>query len=199
MKNILSVLLIAACIIYSSSCKPKDSKPDQTSNENSTMKTVPTHTTTDSDSLLAMIKNMTKIKPEKVKEMKEAAEVILEHRNKEGQNKSYIILDKQLWEYEFIFTGKKMSGIDQFAGYWIDFSEDLTYEYGHYQDVLGSGRYTYSLASGLLLLIDNSDKIKPQEFEAKLFDVTLVMDGNNIYQDHNYNAKLKRITERPNK
>jgi len=157
------------------------------------------NTSVDSDSLLAMVTNMIKIKPKEVAPMRRAAEAILVHRNKETDNKAHIILDKDLWEFEFIFSGKKMSAVNQLAGYWIDFSEDLTYTYGYYQDVKGNGRYTYSPESGLLLMMDNSDNIKPMEFEAKLFDQTLVMDGNDIYKDNNYNAKLKRIAQRPTK
>ena len=142
---------------------------------------------------------MKKVQPEEIEPMNQDAEVIIAHRYKETERKSYIMLDKDLWEYEFIFSGKQMSAVNQLKGYWIDFSEDLTYTYGHYQEVMGSGRYTFSLDSGLLLLIDDNKKIKPQEFEAKLFDQTLIMDGNEIYKDNNYNAKLKRIIERPTK
>jgi len=157
------------------------------------------NTSIDSDSLLAIVTNMTKIRPGEVKGMKEDAEVIITHRYKETGKKAHIILDKDLWEFEFIFSGRKMSAPNQFAGYWIDFAEDMTYTYGHYQEVKGNGRYTFNLDTGLLLLIDNSDNIKPMEFEAKLFDQTLVMDGNDIYKDNNYNAKLKRITQRPSR
>jgi hypothetical protein len=62
---------------------------------------------------------------------------------------------------------------------------------------MGTGIYTFDLTSGLLLLIDDSDDVKPQEFEAKLFDKSLIMDGNEIYRDNNYNAKLRRIETKP--
>ncbi len=203
MKNILSLLIIIGCLIYASGCKDKkNEKPigDKVETAKSGKTLIESmNTSMESDSLLAMITNMTKIRPEEVKAMKEDADVIINHRYKETGKKSYIILDKDLWEFEFIFSGKKMSAPNQLAGYWIDFSEDMTYTYGHYQEKKGSGQYTYNLDTGLLLLIDNSENIKPQEYEAKLFDQTLVMDGNDIYKDNNYNAKLKRITERPTK
>jgi hypothetical protein len=188
-------------MIFAISCKNTTNEKtaeDNNSTVTSGRKLVETiKTSIDSDSLLAMITNMTKIEPNEVKDMRQSAEVIINHRYKETERKSFILLDKDLWEFEFIFMGKKMSAINQFAGYWIDFSEDLTYTYGLFQEVKGSGKYTYSLDTGLLLLIDNNEEIKPQEFEAKLFDQTLVMDGNAIYRDNNYNAKLKRITQRP--
>lgn len=189
-------------MIFNTSCKEKQANQDDNNTETPKSKKVVVEqmdTDLDSDSLLMMITNMIKITPEEVKSMKEDAEVIINHRYKETDRKSFIILDKDLWEFEFIFSGKKMSAINQFEGYWIDFSEDLTYTYGRFEEVLGNGKYTYSLSTGLLLLIDNSQHIKPLEFEAKLFDKTLVMDGNHIYKDNNYNAKLKRITEIPKK
>ena len=203
MKNILSFLLIIGCLINLSSCdgskKEKPTEDNIVSTTPTKVDVAPSNTSLDSDSLLIMVKNMTKIKPYEVIPMKNDAEVIIAHRHKETNKKSYIILDKDLWEFEFIFSGKEMTKPSQLDCCWIDFSEDLTYTYGYFQEVLGEGRYAYSLDSGLLLLIDNSDQIKPQEFEAKLFDQTLVMDGNNIYKDNNYNAKLRRITERPTK
>lgn len=206
MKNILYLLLIIGCISFTISCKQESATAGDQSitNAGNGVKAKRaivevSNNAIDSDSLLILIKNMTRIKPNEIEGMKQDAEVIINHRYKQTAKKSYIILDKDLWEYEFIFSGKKMSAINQFAGCWIDFSEDMTYTYGQYEKQIGGGIYTYSPESGLLLLIDNSDKIKPQEFEAKLFDQTLVMDGNDIYKDNNYNAKLKRITERPKK
>ena len=202
MKNILSLLLIIGCAILVFSCKSDGAKAgNEESNAKTSTKDVidPIKTSLDSDSILAMVTNMIKIKPHEVAGMKQDAELIINHRLKETGEKSHIILDKGLWEFEFIFVGRARPGPNQLSGYWVDFSEDLTYTFGQYQDVLGGGRYHYSIDSGLLLMINDSDKIKPQEFEAKIFDVTLIMDGNHIYRDNNYNAKLKRITERPTK
>ena len=149
------------------------------------------------NSLLTIVKNMAKIKPNQVPDMKREAKVIINHRYKQTEKKAYIILDKDMWEYEFVFTGKTMTKPGQLAGMWIDFNEDQTYSYGYYDENQGTGIYTFDLASGLLLLIDDSDTVKPQEFEAKLFDKSLIMDGNEIYKDNNYNAKLRRIETKP--
>lgn len=203
MKNILSFLLIIGCLFSLSSCdgskKEKTNEVDNNANAATKVTVKPSNNTLDSDSLLMLVKNMTKIKPYEVLQMKGDAEIIINHRYKETNKKSTILLDKDLWEFEFIFSGKKMTAPNQLEGCWIDFSEDLTYTYGYFQEEQGSGRYAYSIDTGLLLLIDDSDQVKPQEFEAKLFDITLVMDGNDIYKDNNYNAKLKRITQRPTK
>jgi len=203
MKNILSYLLIILLAIAVTSCKNEQKDNTATDAEKEVKSGVslvsPKVEDLSSDTLLAMITNMTKINPAEVAPMKRAAEAIINHRQKISERKSHIILDNHLWEFEFIFSGRKMSAVNQLAGYWIDFAEDLTYTYGLNQEVLGSGRYTFSLDTGLLLMIDNSDAIKPQEFAVNITDQTLILDGNDIYRDNNYNAKLKRITERPNK
>ena len=212
MKNILSLLIFIACIFYTSSCKEKNvnasesdsSIVDQEEMKDGGVKSTKTiaqksNALIDSDELLRLIKNMSKVYPAEVEGMKQDAEIIINHRYKETNRKSFAIIEKDLWEYEYIFFGKEMSGKNQFDGCWLDFENDMTYTYGHYQDVQGSGKYTFSLESGLLLLIDDANNVKPQEFKTKVFDQTLVTIGNNIYKDNNYNAKMKRITERPKK
>ncbi|MDF1698171.1 MAG: hypothetical protein P1U56_20150 [Saprospiraceae bacterium] len=199
MKNIISLLLILSCVIFTVSCKEKINKAVDSESTDATSTDIASNSSLLQDTLMAKIKNMTKIYPEEVQGLIDDAKVIINHRWKETDRKSFIMLDKDLWEYEFIFTGKSMSKPNEFDGYWIDFSEDLTYTYGRFQEDLGKGTYTYSIDSGLLLLIDDSPSIKPQEFEAKLFDQTLIMDGNSIYKDNNYNAKLTRITSKPSR
>lgn len=195
MKNILSFILLVTITVFASSCK--QDKTSKTASTTTEAKKPETTVINAENSLISIVKNMTKIKTTQVPDMKKAAKVIIDHRYKQTGKKPYIILDKELWEYEFIFTGKTMTKPGQLAGMWIDFNEDQTYTYGYYEDQQGSGIYTYDLGTGLLLLIDDSDEIKPQEFEAKLFDKSLIMDGNEIYKDNNYNAKLRRITEKP--
>ncbi|MFT4535590.1 MAG: hypothetical protein ACJA1A_002853 [Saprospiraceae bacterium] len=195
MKNILSLILLITITAFASSCK-QDKKEANESVSVEAKKPETTKITTD-NSLLNIVKNMAKVKAAQVPDMKREAKVIIDHRYKQTDKKAYIILDKDLWEYEFVFTGKTMTKPGQLAGMWIDFNEDQTYSYGYYDQNYGEGIYTFDLDSGLLLLIDNGDEIKPQEFEAKLFDRSLIMDGNEIYRDNNYNAKLRRIDAKP--
>jgi hypothetical protein len=182
-------------MISTTSCKQDKST---VSNNGSTEPKKPETTViTKDNSLLTIVKNMGKVKANQVPDMKREATVIINHRYKQTEKKPYIILDKDMWEYEFVFTGKTMTKPGQLAGMWIDFNEDQTYSYGYYEENMGTGIYTFDLTSGLLLLIDDSDDVKPQEFEAKLFDKSLIMDGNEIYRDNNYNAKLRRIETKP--
>jgi len=195
MKNILSLLLLITICLSAISCK-QETKP--TGFEDSQKKIKPETTLVTMDnSLLSIVKNMAKTKVQNVPGLKKEAIAIINHRYKQTERKAYIILDKDLWEYEFVFTGKTMTKPGQLAGMWIDFNEDQSYTYGYYEDTVGSGIYTFDLNSTLLLLIDDSDEIKPQEFETKLFDKSMIMDGNAIYRDNNYNAKLRRIETKP--
>ena len=180
---------------FATSCK--QDKTSTAANTSVEAKKPETTVVTADNSLLTIVKNMAKVKVAQVPGMKQDANVIINHRYKQTEKKSYIILDKDMWEYEFVFTGKSMTKPGQLAGMWIDFNEDQTYSYGYYDENQGTGIYTYDLNSGLLLLIDDSDEIKPQEFEAKLFDRSLIMDGNEIYKDNNYNAKLRRVATKP--
>ena len=129
MKNILSLLIFIACVLFTSSCKEKNAITSTTGNSTvsqdedkevgvKTIKNVAQLPSAfiDSDELLRMIKNMAKVNEGEIPGMKEDAEVIINHRLKESGNKSFAILEKDLWEYDFIFLGKEMSSVNQFAG-----------------------------------------------------------------------------------
>ncbi len=195
MKNILSFILLIVFTAFATSCK--QDKASAKENIVTEAKKPETTVITADNSLLTIVKNMAKVHEDRIPGLKSDAMVIINHRYKQTEKKAYIILDKDIWEYEFVFTGKTMTKPGQLAGMWIDFNEDQTYSYGYYDENQGTGIYTYDLDSGLLLLIDDSDKVKPQEFEAKLFDRSLILDGNEIYKDNNYNAKLRRVVEKP--
>lgn len=195
MKNILSLVVFIGLVLICMGCKT-DKSGDITSQVVEAKK--PKTTVIDDEtSVISIIKNMAKTSPSEAAELKKQAKAIIDYRYKENNRKAFILLDMDLWEYEFVFTGKTMTKPGQLFGHWIDFHEDMTYTYGQHLESTGSGIYTYSIDSGLLLMIDDNDNIKPQEYEAKLFDRTLIMDGNEIYGDNNYNAKLRRITEKP--
>ncbi len=195
MKNILSLLVIVILCTSSLGCKSKTDDKSNKISSNSSSTSVKMGS--DDRSSIDIIKNTNRVNKGEIGEMRKRAMTIISHRYKETNRKPFILLDKDLWEYEFVFTGKKMTKPNQLAGRWIDFNEDMTYDYGFFQDKVGSGIYTFDIETELLLLIDDNGDMKPQEFAGKLFDRTLIMDGNEIYKDNNYNAKLKRINSRP--
>lgn len=136
-------------------------------------------------------------RPGEVTSMRKVASGILASRVKEAANKSYTIMDKDIWIYDGVVSEKGMKMRDSLGGRWIDFKEDLTYEYGRYDKKEGRGKYFYHLENGTLLLIDDNEAIKPQEFEVKHRNDMMVIVGMSTYEDNNLQAKLVREATYP--
>ena len=115
---------------------------------------------------------------------------ILDFRLKKDPQ-SYAIIEAGVWEYEFVFDGE-MSKPGEYAGVWIDFKPDFTYDYGKNTEVNGSGRYNYHFERGELLMIDNDSKVKPQEWTAKNAGDAMVLVGTQTYRDNSVQMKLTR-------
>ncbi len=97
-----------------------------------------------------------------------------------------------IWHYEFLFDGKTMNAPQPHDGHWVLFKDDHTYEYGFYEDKMGSGRYHYSITSGLLLMADDDYTKRPEEYEVKLSGDVLVLVGQANYETNSRQAKLNR-------
>ncbi len=133
-----------------------------------------------------------------VLDRKEALD-ILEHRIKESGKKSFTIIEKDLWVFDGIVKNSQMLIGDSLQGRWIDFKEDLTYDYGRKENKEGSGRYFFDFDKSILLMLDDNEGIKPQEFEVKLRNDMLVIVGMFTYDDNNMQAKLTRAEKAPGK
>lgn len=116
---------------------------------------------------------------------------ILNHRLKNNPE-SYAIIEAGIWEYQFVFDGK-MSERGAYEGVWIDFKPDFTYDYGKYNQVNGSGRYNYHFERGELLMIDNDNSMKPQEWTVKNAGDAMVLVGTPTYKDNSIQMKLDRV------
>jgi len=128
-----------------------------------------------------------------VASMRQQALSIINHRLKNGEE-SYAIIEADVWEYEFYFKGE-MSKPGEYAGVWIDFKPDNTYEYGHLQDVQGAGRYSYQFDREELLMVDNNSNEKPQEWQVKAAGDAMVLVGTHIYKDNAIQMKLSRVKD----
>lgn len=135
-------------------------------------------------------------RPGEVTSMRKVATDILASRMKES-SKSITIMDKDIWVYDGVVKNSDMTMRDSLGGSWIDFREDLTYEYGRYDKKGGKGKYHYDLDKGLLLMVDENEAIKPQEFEVKLRNDMMVIVGAPTYEDNNLQAKLVREAAYP--
>jgi archaellum component FlaG (FlaF/FlaG flagellin family) len=141
--------------------------------------------------------NQEDFKPGEIKADRAAALEALNFRMKESGNKAYTIMDKDIWVYDGVVKSSDMVTGDSLGGRWIDFKEDLTYEYGRFDQKEGKGKYFYDMEKAFLLLLDDNEGIKPQEFEVKMNNDMLVIVGHYTYKDNNMQAKLLRQASYP--
>jgi len=182
-----SVLLLASAIVCFS-CKEKPLK-------NEAPKDPVTTTINQSANIEAFypMLNQSDLSTNEVAAFRKSAYPIAVHRNKESGQKSYPILTKGKWAYEGIFKGSEFINMDSTQIKWIQFKDNLTYEYGENKSVKGKGLYSYSFDSGILLLVDDEIAIKPHEYNVKAHNDLIILEGMPTYEDNNIQAKLVRI------
>ncbi|MBK9734135.1 MAG: hypothetical protein IPO92_03860 [Saprospiraceae bacterium] len=132
-----------------------------------------------------------------ITQMRTAANSVLEFRKKESNNKFFNVIEQDLWHFDAIVTTNKVLTKDSLDGKWIDFKADLTYDYGQYSDKKGSGKYFYDFDKATLLMIDDNEKIKPQEFEVNARNDMMILVGRSEYKDNNMQAKILRNKSTP--
>lgn len=118
---------------------------------------------------------------------------ILNYRLKNNPE-SYAIIEADVWEYKFVFDGE-MSERGAYDGVWIDFKPDFTYDYGKNGTVEGSGKYNYQFDRSELLMVDNKEGIKPQEWTVKSAGDAMILIGTSTYGDNAVQMKLERVGE----
>lgn len=128
-----------------------------------------------------------------ISSMRQQALSIINHRLKNGA-KSYAIIEADTWEYEFYFKGE-MSKPGEYDGVWIDFKPDHTYAYGNKDNVQGEGRYNYQFERQELLMVDNVNNQKPQEWQVKSGGDVLILVGTNTFKDNAVQMKLVRVDD----
>jgi len=55
--------------------------------------------------------------------------------------------------------------------------------------------YTYNFDTGLLLMLDNDPNLKPNEYNVKVHNDLVILEGQATYQDNNIQAKLVRVKD----
>lgn len=118
---------------------------------------------------------------------------ILNHRLKKDSS-SYAIIEADLWEYKFVFKGE-MSKPGEYKGTWIDFKNDHTYEYGQGSNIQGGGKYNYNFDRSELLMVDNDNSQKPQEWSVKNAGDVMILVGTATYRDNATQMKLERVKD----
>jgi hypothetical protein len=134
-----------------------------------------------------------------IQSMRAEAIKVLEHRQKESDNKVITILEKDIFVFDAVVMGSDMKMGDSIAGEWLDYKDDLTYEYGKFDQVNGGGRYFYNFDESTLLMIDNNAAMKPQEFETKHANDVMILIGKPLYRDNNIQTKLNLVASKPSK
>lgn len=126
---------------------------------------------------------------------RKSANDIIHHRNKELGNKISAILTKDTWKYDGIFKGSQFIPADSLNNKWIKFKDNLTYDYGQNAKIRGGGIYTYNFDTGLLLMLDHDINLKPNEYNVKVHNDLIILEGQSTYQDNNIQAKLVRVND----
>ncbi len=123
------------------------------------------------------------------------AEAILKFREENGPKK-WAIIDVGVWKYDGIFDNGKLLKPEHVEGRWIDFDQFGKYEYGFKSKVLGSGRYHYDNDKSTLLLLDDDQNKKPEEYNTRLINGIMIIQGMDTYQDDGFQAKLSKMEAR---
>jgi len=143
-----------------------------------------------------LMNNQEGLPDDEIKSMRASAKSILDLRMKESP-KSITSMDKDLWVYDAILKSSEVIFGATLKGGWIDFKENGNYTYGFFDGARGQGKYHYSSDTNLLLLLDNSNAMKPHEYQIKPNNDMIVMEGNGTYKDNNIQAKLSRSASAP--
>ncbi len=127
-----------------------------------------------------------------IKDQRAATISILDHRLKSIDPSLTNVLVQDMWHVDAFLRGNQMSFASDIKGFWIDFQDGNKYAYGSFSETYGTGRCVYTSDNNLLLLLDDDQRIKPQEFEVKYNNDALVLVGQATYHDNSMQVKLLR-------
>lgn len=111
-----------------------------------------------------------------VQDIRTTLRTMLEHRIK-TEPEALSMVTFGYWEPEGVYNLGKMSMQDEYKGYWLDFKEDFTYEYGYYERVDGSGRYHLKLNNMSLLMLDDNPNMEPKVWSLRSNGESIVFVG----------------------
>lgn len=124
------------------------------------------------------------------------AEAILKYREENSPNK-YAIIDVGVWKYDGIFKEGKMLKPNEVEGKWMDFDQYGKYEFGNKSTIEGKGRYHYDNDKSTLLLLNDDKSKKPEEYNVRLVNGIMIIQGMDTYNDNGFQAKLTKVDSRP--
>jgi len=178
----IQILLLLPLLIFS--CKSNTSGPATGGVEFSSIESF-------------VLSNQNGILDVEVQSMRAEAIEILEHRQKETDSTAISLIERDMYVFDGVLISSNMIKGDSIAGEWLDFKKDLTYEYGKFDKVNGSGRYFFDFNGNTLLMLNDNPAIKPHEYETKRVSDELILIGKQIYRDNNIQTKLSKVATRP--
>ncbi len=132
-----------------------------------------------------------------VQEIRTQARGLIDHRV-ETIGEPLSMITYGYWEPEFVFNAGKMSKEAEYVGFWIDFKEDFTYEYGYYDKTQGGGRYHFRLDDFALLMLDNNEDMEPKSWTANNNGDAMALVGNHDFGINNgMQIKMLPIDDKP--
>ncbi len=155
-----------------------------------------TETTKDNNSKGTSIESKLTTQKTANPKLRSQALAVLDHRIK-NDPESYAIIEAGVLTYQFVYDGRSMSKPDEYAGDWIDFKPDFTYTYGKRKDVMGKGRYHFSMEKMQLVMVDDKQDEDPQEWNIKSGGDILIFIGSRTYGNNAYQMKLERANAIP--
>ena len=110
------------------------------------------------------------------------------------------IMTAGYWHPDAVVNGREIKGSDYYDGYWIKFEEDFTYTYGVYEDLLGKGKYHFSINDNLLHMLDADVEEEPKVWNANTNGAAITLAGRHHYNVNNgIQMKLTSLFEQPKK
>ncbi|MCZ2101188.1 MAG: hypothetical protein LC107_06595 [Chitinophagales bacterium] len=134
-----------------------------------------------------------------IQQQRAAALSILDHRIKQVDPTMTNVLAKDMWHVDAFLRGSEMFFASDVHGFWFKFEDGHKYAYGSYKETYGTGKFVYTTDNNLLLLLDDDQRIKPQEFEVKYNESALVLVGQSTYGDNSMQIKMLRQANYPQK
>jgi hypothetical protein len=134
-----------------------------------------------------------------VQEIRNQTKALIDSRIKQNPE-AFSMITYGYWLPEFVFNEGKMSKENQYAGYWIDFNEDFSYEYGLYSKTLGKGKYHFRLDDIVLLMLDDNTDLEPKVWGANNNGDVMVLVGKHDFGINNgMQIKMQPSDTKPSK
>ena len=119
-----------------------------------------------------------------LEQIRAQARTLIDHRIQTG-TEALSMLTSGFWWPEYVFNKGSISAQGHYDGYWLDFKEDFSYEYGKYSTRYGGGKYHYSLDNSYLIMLDNDVALEPKVWQANYNGQAIALVGRHEYGINN--------------